>query len=384
MESEMEEVPGTTLVPGRVFPGFCYDPVSRKLLLFGGEFNAARLSDTWLWDGTDWTEPTYAVHPPPGLGAPVYDSSRRAIVMPVITSGQRLETWQWTEARGWTQMPHPPAAPHAHDHVFAAHDPLTNEIVALIWQWPPGQRPAVHTWTFDGSTWTEAAVTRSPPLFLNALLYVPELGGVVAIVNQDDYPQDPHQIWRWDQGDWTRVPVGNRPGGERVWNPASPYPRVFVGKPVYDSSRGKVRLFQFRGPGWFCEDLLVDRLSVNTTGPGLGSTWTATIRDASQAGNLFALALSGSEWPGLPLRWRPELGAWERFPLGDDPLLRASAAAGLGTGVLDASGIGSFSLTIPTDPQLVGYRFHAAAVTLAPRGPALGVVTNPVTMEIQR
>src|SRR5690606_29896612 len=363
MESEMEQVTGATLVPGRFKGAMCYDARSQCMLLFGGAFTVGSgyRNDTWLWDGRDWTEAQSAVKPPAGYGAPVYDSRRGDIVMVVAAIGHPITTWRWTRANGWRQVHHVTIPPYI-DFVApqAAYDPVRDRVVALLQQRRPGFQTEITTWTFDGVDWRQESPANGSPV--GRMLYSPELGGVVVIVNADHVPADPHQIWRWDGTDWTRVPVANRPGGERVPNPIGQIPRVFGGQCVYDSSRGKVRLFRSRGPGWFCEDLLVDRLSVNTTGPRIGGTWTATIRDASQAGNLFALAVSGSEWPALPVYWRPGLGAWRRLPLGDDWLFQASAAAGLGTGVLDANGIASFSLPIPNDPQLYGFRFHAAAV----------------------
>jgi hypothetical protein len=49
---------------GRYYPAMAYDPVSRLLLLFGGMTASGTVNDTWLFDGSDWTQvqtPTHRV-----------------------------------------------------------------------------------------------------------------------------------------------------------------------------------------------------------------------------------------------------------------------------------------------------------------------------------
>src|SRR5690606_9391292 len=134
-----------------------------------------------------------------------------------------------------------------HDVVRAAYDPASDGVVVVAWQTPPNQATSVHTWTFDGTVWQEHVNATALPRFVNNVLHIPELGGVVAFVIQDTYLNDPYQVWLWTGSDWQRIQTANFPGGERVPNLPGPYlPRVFGGLPLYDSSRGKVRLFMTR------------------------------------------------------------------------------------------------------------------------------------------
>ena len=386
LESEMEEYTGVTQLPLLNHAGMCFDPVSGKMLLFGGVRAAVRQNDTWLWDGTDWTRPNYAVNPPPGRGAPVYDSRRRRIIMPLALAGERFETWAWTDAGGWQQVMHATVPTNVQVSPQAAFDPVLDQLVVRLQHSVINGVPVSKTWTFDGTDWQERTNLTPLPRSVNGFLYVPELGGVVGFVINDDYLNDPYQVWLWTGRDWQRIQTANFPGGERVpsLGGLGAFPRVFGGVVRYDSSRGKVRLFLTRGSGWYCEDLIFDRLTASSHGPSIGTTWTAHFHDPSAVHHGFAIALSGNDWPALPLRFRPSLGVFERFPLGDDPLFRASVAAGLGMGILDAQGRGSLSVPLPNHPALVGYRFHAAALTVDLTGPSLGVVSNPVTVEIQR
>src|SRR5690606_12449179 len=94
MESEMGEVAGATLVPGRSKGAMCYDARSQCMLLFGGAYTVGSgyRNDTWHWDGKDRTEAQAADTPPAGYGAPVYDSRRGAIVMVVAAICHPIRT----------------------------------------------------------------------------------------------------------------------------------------------------------------------------------------------------------------------------------------------------------------------------------------------------
>jgi hypothetical protein len=379
MDAGLTEVIGARQPPLRYTSPMCFDPISACVVLIGGESNPAR-NDTWLWDGQDWTEYVSAVRPPGGSGHPVFHPGRGEIIMPINPAdGSGFQTWAWTRAGGWRRLQHPPISS---GNLSVAYDPASDRLVMTVWRNPNGTTIA-ETWTFDGTLWQQ----ESPPsgTTLGALLLAPALGGVVAIVHSDYSYPDSHQIWRWTGSDWSRLAVANWPGGNRFSMFGTGVPTVFSARFLYDSGRGRVRaVMHGSGPGWVFEDLLFERLTVNSTGPRLGSTWTATVREPAHAGGLFFLALAAGEWPGIPFRWRPEFGTYERFPLANDWLFQASAAAGLGFGLLDNTGAGSFSLTIPNLPNLIGFRFHAAAITVDPQVGQLGTITNAVTNEIQR
>ncbi len=373
--------------PPRDDYGIVFDPVSQQMLLFGGR-SLVPLDDTWLWDGSRWVEDQRTVRPFPGYGAPAYHPGRRSIVMPIVETGaiqNRFATFEWTQARGWRQLPHANGPRGILRIVGSAYDPASGKVVAVFHIYPPisGMPYTFETWTFDGTDWTNEMPSNTPDTY--QVMLVPELGGVVSIYTNDrTQPLDPHQIWRWDGSDWQRVALANLPGGERVPSHLGPVPRVFGGPMAYDGSRGTLRMFQDELMGWFCEDLRVDTLSANTHGPRIGTTWSAQIHAPSEAGNPFAIALSDNDWPALPIHWRRDLGAWRRLPLGNGPLLQASVAAGLGIGLLDANGDGRFSLPLPVDPALVGFRFHAAGVTVDASSGQIGVVTNRVTAVVQQ
>jgi hypothetical protein len=60
-------LPTSTTPPGRADPAHAYDPVSGRMLVFGGGVRVVPprmyLDDTWAFDGTDWVEIAGAEHP---------------------------------------------------------------------------------------------------------------------------------------------------------------------------------------------------------------------------------------------------------------------------------------------------------------------------------
>lgn len=86
----------------RSYPQVAYDPVHRNVVLFGGlavRGGVARyLDDTWLWDGTRWTE-VMVDAPPPGRARAVFVADPdhgRLILTGGRSDGYALaDTWLW-------------------------------------------------------------------------------------------------------------------------------------------------------------------------------------------------------------------------------------------------------------------------------------------------
>jgi hypothetical protein len=61
-----------------------YDIVLGRVVLFGGQpqISTPYLSDSWLWDGSDWTEAFPSTSPPPRKSQlMVYDALRSQVVL---------------------------------------------------------------------------------------------------------------------------------------------------------------------------------------------------------------------------------------------------------------------------------------------------------------
>src|SRR5580704_15073243 len=66
----------------RAYPSMAYDPVSKKIILFGGFSAKGYLNDTWSFDGTNWTHLSTSSAPPVRTNASmIFDKGSRKLVM---------------------------------------------------------------------------------------------------------------------------------------------------------------------------------------------------------------------------------------------------------------------------------------------------------------
>jgi hypothetical protein len=121
----------------------------RVLLLAGTDAALQTPSDMWEWDGGVWTQVTPAVMPPPRIEpALAYDPLRRRVVL-YGGAGWR-DTWEWDGA-SWQQFS--PQRPLPGSSTAMTYDPRT-AVCVLVSSWDPGV-----VWSWDGSAWSQ----RRPP-----------------------------------------------------------------------------------------------------------------------------------------------------------------------------------------------------------------------------
>jgi hypothetical protein len=98
--------------------GLTYDATTHRVVLFGGvSATGVYLADTWTWDGVSWTQQSPAMSPPSRANAAMsYDAALQQTVLfgglayqpgPVLLS----DTWAWN-GQNWTQLT-PATAPPA-------------------------------------------------------------------------------------------------------------------------------------------------------------------------------------------------------------------------------------------------------------------------------
>jgi IPT/TIG domain-containing protein/galactose oxidase-like protein len=178
-----------------------YDSVRQRVVLFGGMDANGFLSDTWEWDGASWTLQLPAASPPPREGHRLaFDSVRRRTVLfggeagcVMYTCNWLSDTWEWDGAN-WTPSS-PPAAPQARSAFACAFDPAHGSTIVFGGFWVQGG-PVFRifhlsdTWTWSGTAWSAESPPRSPsaregaPLAFDAAAGVGVLfGGVDAMGN---------------------------------------------------------------------------------------------------------------------------------------------------------------------------------------------------------
>ena len=136
-----------------------FDLASNVGVLFGGEdATGTLLNDMWAWDGIDWSQATPATLPPARAGHGLaYDRYRSRLVLFGGTDGSaRLnDIWEWDGA-DWTQMT--PAQPNGvaygpsgRDGFVTAYDPRSERVVVIGGETDNGCVDEV--WSWDGAGW---------------------------------------------------------------------------------------------------------------------------------------------------------------------------------------------------------------------------------------
>jgi hypothetical protein len=172
-----EKFPSTS-PPGRIRHAMVYDAAHNQVVLFGGGGPtgvgfAHALSDTWVWDGTSWIQKFPSTSPSARFGqAMTYDTVRGQVVMfgGADPSGQIVfsETWIW-DGTNWTQEfpAHNPPARIDHTMVF---DTVRSQAVMFGGFGYNGDLG--DTWVWDGTDWTQEFPLASPsPRRFHAMAY---------------------------------------------------------------------------------------------------------------------------------------------------------------------------------------------------------------------
>ncbi|MBK8975298.1 MAG: hypothetical protein IPM29_05190 [Planctomycetes bacterium] len=155
-----------TVSPGPRMAELAFDPTTLRVLLFGGQDGGgARYSDTWAWDGTNWTPLTSPQTPPARFDhALATDWIRGRVVMfGGWDNGFLADTWEWAGG-AWTPFAGTgPSARSEHKMAFAGGD---------VWMFA-GESAAGRqqdTWAFDGIAWRQLPFTNPPSVREEAIL----------------------------------------------------------------------------------------------------------------------------------------------------------------------------------------------------------------------
>lgn len=177
------------------------------VVLYGGTDGAQELSDTWTFDGTDWTLRQSAGGPTARVDAAmVYHDAIGQFVHfgGTCFGGCFGETSLWDGAL-WSTVFTPTAPPARRLHAMA-YDPIRGETVLFGGELlQPGAGVADDTWVFDGITWTQKFGPRPPQLVSHTMAFDPRRGTVVLHGGRVNGINTSNQTWEWDGSQWTRV-----------------------------------------------------------------------------------------------------------------------------------------------------------------------------------
>jgi hypothetical protein len=173
-----------------------YDAARQRVVLFGGYGPFGESNDTWLWNGSNWTQAASAQNPAPRTGhAMAFDQARGVVVMfggmrgapPVFYS----DTWLWDGA-SWQQAL-PATSPTARSGLALAYDRGLDMVVmvggtggkdltATSWDYDFRKE----TWTWDGSTWTQQFPENQPGPAYTPTAFYDELRHALTVQLGDD------------------------------------------------------------------------------------------------------------------------------------------------------------------------------------------------------
>jgi len=135
-----------------------YDSLRGRMVMYGGSvFFASALDDTWEYDGNDWTRVTTAITPGGRKAAAMayHAASGKTVLFGGITARGSMattETWLY-DGNNWTQLVTAVAPPTRHDAQMV-YDPV-REVCVLYGGRDGSPKVLDDTWEFDGTKWEQ-------------------------------------------------------------------------------------------------------------------------------------------------------------------------------------------------------------------------------------
>jgi hypothetical protein len=155
--------------PARGEASMVYDAASQRILLFGGVNAAGQyLNDLWSWDGSTWSQPFDFCCGPPAPRAYTslaYDAAHQDVVLfggLGVGEAQFDDTWIWNGTT-WSQES-PKAQPSARYGATMTFDVKRNATVLFGGDDYSGSGQGfADTWVWNGSNWFNVQPSTSPP-----------------------------------------------------------------------------------------------------------------------------------------------------------------------------------------------------------------------------
>lgn len=338
--------PATT-PPDRRSATLAWSEADQLFVLFGGwSLQGARLTDTWLWDGSNWTQNAGTPSPPPMVEAYMATDPMGGVSLVALPEwALPTQHWRW-QGGSWQRLPDTPFAVTPENHAVG-YDPRRNEYLIV-------GRAAVHAW--NGISWRSlpALPGRGNTLTLPSLAYDPESQRMIC--THDFHPE----AYAWDGATWQILALAERgPSGTSMQT---------------DFSRNAIlsAFHRWNGSGtsfWNGGDALFTRFPATATSfgvgcgldgapgiradgrPRIGDSAFSIVGELRQPAALGALVMG---FPGPPV------------PLGSGCALWVGQPVGSRLGIADANGRVRIALPLPNQAALLGVNLALQAAAYDP------------------
>ncbi len=223
-----------------------FDVDRGAMVLFGGNAKPyGAFADTWIWDGTQWTQLPVAGPPARAGGVMAFHEMLGVIVMSggVGRDNTLNDTWEWDGNR-WALLgtgtgPRTGAA-MTYDATRGVLVQFGGDTIDADGNWV---LPSNDTWTWGKSGWSKQVPSNAPLGRRDATLTFDSARGTSLLIGGSTCipPVDPfagcmhvHDIWAWDGSQWTMLAL-----------PAPPidYRLLWTDKATFDTTRDTLILF---------------------------------------------------------------------------------------------------------------------------------------------
>jgi len=192
------------------------DAAHAEVVMFGGfggdpsYTGGNEISDTWVWNGSNWSQRSPQTHPAPREGAAMaYDLAHSQVVLFGGYLGsykpELADTWVW-DGSNWVQKS-PQTSPPARTYHAMAYDVAHGQVVLFggVVSSKDGNAAVGDTWVWDSSNWSQKSPQISPPArYGHAMAYDAAHHQIVLFGGVQGYYDRLGDTWVWDGSNWSQ------------------------------------------------------------------------------------------------------------------------------------------------------------------------------------
>jgi len=220
-------VPPDPFYPPDILSGhaMAYDPTEQLTVLYGGSTISRMPTETFEWDGLEWTEFVDAVNP--GKRSSHRMSYIESLDGIVLYGGSYLEleiyedTWLYRD-HTW-QLLDPPVSAGPRAGFAIAYDSIRDRIIAFGGVTEIVNQPQYEvissdeTWEFDGHSWYQVFPQHHPPALYNSGMAFDSCRGIAVLFGGDTDTGFSDKTWEYNGVDWSRIVPATTSPSHRRW-----------------------------------------------------------------------------------------------------------------------------------------------------------------------